>query len=73
MAVAAAEDGTVKEGWAIPLNSRKAHYFRKGQALCNRWMFLGKIYADEQLATKPLPDDCKACWKVKIKEDTAAA
>jgi len=50
------------EGWAWPANSRKAHYFVNGQALCGRWMFLGEIRASEQ-SEKPLADDCTTCRK----------
>jgi len=64
-----ANPDVVKEGWAIPLRANKPHYFRGGRSLCNRWMFFGDIYADEQIATKQLPDDCKGCWKVKHKEE----
>lgn len=58
---------TIKEGWAIPLRANKAHYFRTGMSLCRKWMFVGKIFKDEQ-SEKQLPDDCKQCWREVEKE-----
>lgn len=53
---------TVKEGWVQMPNAKKAHYIRQAKALCGRWMFLGKIYAEDQTSTNKLPNDCVSCW-----------
>lgn len=57
------------KGWGWPINSRKAHYFVNGIALCNCWMFFGEL-EDDGKTTK---DDCKVCTKKleKIKQKAA--
>lgn len=61
------ERKTVKTGWVFAANFTKAHYIKDGMSLCKRWMFLGKIYEDEQ-SDKQLKDDCKSCWRLLEKE-----
>jgi len=56
------------EGWGWPSNSKKAHYFREGRALCGKWLFLGKL---EQGNDDSL-DNCTACKKALQKENEKA-
>lgn len=49
---------TEKEGWALPMNTRKYHYFVGKKSLCGRWMFFGDLQPDDG---EEGPDDCKAC------------
>jgi len=62
---------TVKEGWGFPLNSKKAHYFVDGRALCGKWLFFGNLEEGNDNS----PDNCTACKKAverrKTKEATA--
>jgi len=58
---------TEKEGWAMPLNAKKYHYFMEGMSLCARFMFIGTLEPDDG---KESPDDCKACRrKLEKKKD----
>ncbi len=57
------------EGWGWPLNSKKAHYFVGGRALCMKWLFFG----DCQMGNDNSPDNCKACVKRLEKEGTKLA
>lgn len=54
----------VDEGWGFPLRSRKAHYFVKGQSLCNKWLFFGDL---EQGIDKS-PDNCTRCMMLLKKK-----
>ena len=54
-----------QEGWGWPLNSRKAHYFRDGLALCGKWMFFGPPDGNQKEYSS---DDCKACSRKREKE-----
>lgn len=58
------------EGWAWPINSRKAHYFVKGRSLCRNWGFFGAV---EDLAGSDFksPDDCAACRRKADKRNAA--
>ena len=47
----------MKEGWGFPANSRKAHYFVNGMALCNKWMFHGEL----EQGNDNSPDNCVSC------------
>lgn len=47
----------LKDGWAWPNNSRKAHYFSRGRSLCGKMMYLG---ATEQ-GNDTSPDNCAEC------------
>jgi hypothetical protein len=57
----------IVEGWAWPLNMRKAHYVRKGTSLCGRMMYLGSHLEPD---IGPSPDNCKECQKRRLKEVT---
>jgi len=59
-----------KQGWGWPLNSRKAHYFVDGIALCGSWMFLGSKLDDSSACSK---DDCAACRRKLDKRKTMNA
>jgi len=61
----------MSEGWAWPLNSRKAHYFEEGRSLCGRWMFFGSQDQPEGLGEQPGKDDCVVCWR-KAKQRVAS-
>ncbi len=50
----------VPEGWAWPLNARKAHYFVGRKSLCGKWIFFGRLQDDDG---KDGPMDCKACTR----------
>ena len=57
-----------KEGWWMPGQSRRFHYFVDGMALCHGWMFPN--YNDMSPDTgneKKGPDDCAACFKKLVK------
>lgn len=59
------------EGWGFPGSAQraKAHYFRGGMSLCNKWGFYrGRMEAD----TGPSPDDCPTCRKRLDKESSRA-
>jgi len=47
-------------GWGFPANSRKAHWFVKGMALCRKWMFFGALTGDNGKSQ----DDCAACRRI---------
>jgi hypothetical protein len=53
------------EGWKLLLNSRKAHYFREGMALCNKWAYFGDDLEDDTFESI---DDCATCKKKLAKE-----
>lgn len=46
-----------EEGWAWPVNSRKAHYFVDGRSLCGKWMYLGEVEEGNDYS----PDNCREC------------
>ena len=48
-----------KQGWGWPLNSKKAHYFYEGLAMCGRWMFFGAVEQGNDESC----DNCAACKK----------
>jgi len=48
------------EGWKLLLNSRKAHYFRNGMTLCNKWAYFGDDLEADDFKS---PDDCATCRK----------
>jgi len=48
-----------KGGWGWPVNSRKAHYFVNGRALCGRWLFFGPL----EQGNDDNPDNCAECKK----------
>jgi len=50
----------VNEGWGFPGDSRKAHYFVDGMALCRKWGFYrGPL----EKGNDNSPDNCAACMK----------
>lgn len=51
---------TEKEGWAMPGNARKYHYFVDKKSLCDRYTFFGILQADDG---EESPEDCKTCRK----------
>jgi hypothetical protein len=51
------------QGWGVPLNTKKAHYFVNGRSLCSRWMFFGWLEDSHH----DHPDNCKACMKARAK------
>jgi len=55
------------EGWSWPMNSRKAHYFRMGMALCGKMLYLGSILDQ---GNNKSPDNCAECRRKRIKELT---
>lgn len=54
----------MKKGWGWPANSRKAHYFIDGRAICGKWLFFGAV-EDRNHGS---PDNCAACKKRLEKE-----
>lgn len=54
-----------KEGWGLPSNSRKFHYFREAQSICGRWMFFGQELDDDKTE---LANECQSCRKKLNKE-----
>ncbi len=55
------KDGKEKRGWAWPDNSRKAHFFINGDALCGKWLFFGDV--DGSNIESVSVDDCAKCRK----------
>jgi len=58
----------MNEGWHWPVASRKAHYFRKGRSLCNRWMYCGTLVGSQETGPELGPDDCRECHRRLMKE-----
>lgn len=52
----------LNQGWGVPANTKKAHYFINGRSLCSRWMFLGWVEDNRH----DHPDNCKACIKSRV-------
>lgn len=58
-----------KEGWGFPGQSRKAHYFVDGTALCRKWGFYrGPV----DQGNDDSPDNCSACMKALAKKKGTA-
>lgn len=57
--------GDLGQGWAWPLNSRKAHWFAAGSAtsICGRWMFFGRREDTKHNS----PDNCRECVRRREK------
>ena len=49
-----------KEGWEYKYKSPKWHYFKNGQSICGKWMYLGD---DLEKGNNNSPDNCKSCIK----------
>lgn len=60
------------EGWAHPINERKAHYYVDGRSLCMRKGFFGEPEEPQALGDAPRADDCKACWRARAKVEGKA-
>lgn len=47
------------EGWGFPMNSKKAHFFLKGESIsiCGRMMYTGERENDKHDS----PDNCAEC------------
>ena len=58
----------IKEGWWMPGQSRKFHYFVEGRALCGGWIFpdYNSLTPDTGNTVK-LTDDCAGCFKKLVK------
>lgn len=56
-----------KEGWGHIHNSRKWHYFRERQSLCNKWGIFPGIIELEQ-GNDDSSDNCAACKRKLAKE-----
>lgn len=57
-------------GWAMPGLSKRFHYFDKGEftSLCGAWAFSGERDSDNgKPGDVPRKDDCKACFKRRVK------
>ncbi|HEY3591901.1 MAG TPA: hypothetical protein VGL07_17810 [Buttiauxella sp.] len=54
-------------GWARPLNSRKHHFFKEGEAvsICGKWMLVNPVREPDTFES---PDDCLACRRKLTKE-----
>ena len=50
----------MKEGWGLPWNAQKWHYFVGMFSLCGKWMYAGEL---EQGKDDP-PSNCKKCLKL---------
>jgi hypothetical protein len=50
------------EGWAMPGNAKKFHFYVNGISLCGRWMFLAPDLESDFPSGKRSPDECKPCW-----------
>lgn len=51
------------QGWGVPVNTKKAHYFIKGRPLCGRWMSIGWVEDNRH----DHPGNCKACLQARAK------
>lgn len=60
-------DEVKDEGWGWPENSKKAHFFRKGTSLCNRWFFLGSLLESSDQVDEH-PSNCSTCQKKRLSE-----
>lgn len=60
---------TRSEGWAHPINERKAHYYREARSLCMRKGYFGEPEEPQALGAAPSDTDCKACWRARAKEE----
>ncbi|EFL84347.1 hypothetical protein HMPREF0326_03040 [Desulfovibrio sp. 3_1_syn3] len=55
------------EGWTWLRNSRKWHYFRNKQSLCNKYMLLKKPSEGYEMDVES-SDNCAICARIRIKE-----
>jgi hypothetical protein len=52
------------QGWGLPFNSRKAHYFNNSiTSLCGKWAFGGEL----EDKNHEHPENCAACMKKRVK------
>lgn len=53
-----------KQGWGLPGNANKAHYFKNSSiSLCGKWMFTGELFD----TSHEHPQNCKACMNKRKK------
>ena len=57
------------EGWAHPINERKAHYYVESRSLCRRKLYFGTVEDAQPLGESPREDDCKTCWRECLKRE----
>lgn len=57
-------DDTKEQGWALPSNSRKWHFFVDSVSLCGKWMFLGTTF---EKGNDCSPDNCPGCRRKREK------
>lgn len=50
----------VRQGWGLPANSLKSHYFIDHRSLCRHWQFRGPL----ETLPEPPPDACRECQRV---------
>jgi hypothetical protein len=53
-----------EEGWGFPGNSKKAHYFVDGMALCRKWGFYS---GPLEKGNDNSPDNCAECKRLLSK------
>lgn len=53
----------VVEGWAMPVNSRKFHYFMGGRSLCSKMIFLAEDLDPHEPGGAKKQDDCAECFR----------
>jgi len=53
----------LKVGWGWPMNSKKAHWFNNGRALCGKWLYMGALEEGNDTSS----DNCAECKKRKLK------
>lgn len=61
----------MNEGWGLPPDARREHYFRGYVALCDGRVFMGRLAAEvpsEYEGTKAPPSDCAICWRRRKRE-----
>lgn len=61
------EEKPISEGWVIPPDDGRFHYFVDGKSLCGRYKYIGTLQADDW---EDGPSDCKKC-REKLKKRKA--
>jgi hypothetical protein len=52
----------LKQGWHMPMNARKWHYYSSsGVSLCGKWVLYGGIIRPENQKLHASDDDCANC------------
>lgn len=67
------ETKIIRKGWALPLASRKYHYFNDDDSvsICGNWWFMADAEAFEDSGDDH-KDNCAACKKKKLALDKKA-